>query len=1365
MLPHPIDPEEIPVVTPLPDGSRAIPGVPLGPGGPEVVPVAVPDPSNLAMVKVVMPLSGDHSELAIYALEEPLPERTLSDILMDTIGNHPSAGALEGIDGTFTYAQLAAHLDHHVERLWDAGVGRGDRVGIRVPSGTTDLYTAILATILAGAAYVPVDWDDPDERADTVFSEANVAAVLGENLEITKRIAGHHNADRQPPTLDDDAWIIFTSGTTGKPKGVAITHRAAGALVDTEADFYLSHEPLNTTDRVMAGLSVAFDASCEEMWLAWRHGSTLVAAERDVVRSGEDLGYWIRDKRITAISTVPTLAAIWPAQAMERVRLLIFGGEACPPDLIERLSVPGREVWNTYGPTEATVIATAALLQPGDIVRIGRPIRGWELTVVGPEGVPVRWGETGELVIGGIGLGRYLDAEKDVEKYAPLPALGWNRAYRTGDHVVADRQGLLFAGRIDDQIKIGGRRLELGEIDDGITRLPGVLVGAAAKQTTNSGTDVLIGYFVSETGEKLDHQPLRERLAQTLPGGIVPSLFQLDEMPLKTSGKVDRKALPWPLPVGEAGYSPEIDASLEWLRDEWGCLLGPVPLGPDSDFFANGGSSVLVARLLSVVRGRFPDASIAGMYQHSTLESMGAYLQGLSANSTANRERQERPEPQSPTAWSGVYQSVFLLFLYVVTGLRYVCASLAMVWLLGFLFRAGWVPNVPWYIGLTPWLLLFTLPARMVWTAVAVRFFNSFVKPGVHHRGSWVHLCLWSAERLLTFQKLDVVYGTPFNATLHRMFGNKVGRDAVLYNAPPIAGLARFGDDVSVEVEADLSGYWVDGDKVHLDHVILGDNVRVGARSIASPGATVERDAEIEAGSHIHGVVPAGELWGGSPFHQKGIAGRSWPLEKLDETRTVPQWGSAKYRMASSLAILFVGAIPILSIIPGGTIIMSLLIDQQFYEPVFVALAWYVPVFTLLTALTWLAVIVCTIRILAGDIAPGYFAVRSRSGLSSWMTWALLQRSLVQAYPIYASWLTPAYLRLLGAKVGKNVEISTIETIPHLTRLDDGCFIADHASLTSTRMRRGWLHIGTTVIGERSFVGNSAMVGPDRDLPPDTLLAVLSEAPEKPAKGTTWIGKTATEIPRARVEADTQTTYNPSKTLRTRRILVEMCRLIPLALTSWVDLLMIFGLTWVYMHGDSPLDGLLDAALIAPLYALAGAAILTLIPLVLKWTLIGYYPVGDRPLFSSFVWRGELVDVFVEQLAVPHFLRHALGSPLFNAYQRLMGVKIGRGAWVETWWLPEFDLVNIGERATINRGTVLQTHLFQDRVMSMERVFVHDGATLGPNSFMLPGSEIEARSTVGPASLVLRQEVIPPDGYWAGNPAQRLNEKEVTHHG
>lgn len=320
-------------------------------------------------------------------------------------------------------------------------------------SGSYALYVAILSVLAAGAAYVPVDADDPDERAQLVFGEAGVVGVITERGLI--RGVGQSRGWRAAAPLGrDDAWIIFTSGSTGTPKGVAVTHRSAAAFVDAEARMFLQDNPIGPGDRVLAGLSVAFDASCEEMWLAWRNGACLVPAPRSLVRSGMDLGPWLVSRDITVVSTVPTLAALWPAEALESVRLLIFGGEACPPELAQRLAVDGREVWNTYGPTEATVVACAARLDGLGPVSIGLPLSGWDLAVVDRDGRPVAVGEVGELVIGGVGLARYLDPDKDREKYAPMPTLGWSRAYRSGDLVRLQDDGLYFQGRADDQVKV-----------------------------------------------------------------------------------------------------------------------------------------------------------------------------------------------------------------------------------------------------------------------------------------------------------------------------------------------------------------------------------------------------------------------------------------------------------------------------------------------------------------------------------------------------------------------------------------------------------------------------------------------------------------------------------------------------------------------------------------------------------------------------------------------------------------------------------------------------------------------------------------------------------------------------------------------
>lgn len=369
----------------------------------------------------------------LRATEQPL-ERTLIDIVRATARRFPEAEAIDDGEVVVTYAELINEIDSTATWLYEQGIRRGDRIGVRMPSGSRELYLAILSIMAAGAAYVPVDADDPDERAEMVFGEAGIAGYFdAEGLHLAGSTARNRprpldsDADSdeeeteptppsareiisQEPTPDDDCWIIFTSGSTGKPKGVAVTHRSAAAFVDAEARWFLANHPegpLGPDDRVLAGLSVAFDASCEEMWLAWRNGACLVPAPRSLVRSGVDLGPWLISRHITAVSTVPTLAGLWPAEALDSVRLLIVGGEACPQELVERLSTPEREMWNTYGPTEATVVASGIELKPGKPVTIGFPLDGWDLTVIDEEGNPVPPGTKGELVIGGVGLARY----------------------------------------------------------------------------------------------------------------------------------------------------------------------------------------------------------------------------------------------------------------------------------------------------------------------------------------------------------------------------------------------------------------------------------------------------------------------------------------------------------------------------------------------------------------------------------------------------------------------------------------------------------------------------------------------------------------------------------------------------------------------------------------------------------------------------------------------------------------------------------------------------------------------------------------------------------------------------------------------
>jgi non-ribosomal peptide synthetase-like protein len=1270
---------------------------------------------------------------AVFSSAAAPARRTLVDILDATVRDHPTARALDNGTTALTYRELAERVDAVRELLTGHGIGVGDRVGIRISSGTTELYLAILGVLAAGAAYVPVDADDPAERAELVFAEAGVAAVLGDGLSVTLRGAPAGRTGRPGPA--DDAWIIFTSGSTGTPKGVAVSHGAAAAFVDAEAQLFLAgeaSEALGPQDRVLAGLSVAFDASCEEMWLAWRHGACLVPAARSLVRSGVDLGPWLAEQRISVVSTVPTLAALWPVEALDEVRLLIFGGEACPPELAERLAVEGREVWNTYGPTEATVVACAARMTGEGPVRIGLPLAGWELAVVDAAGAPVPMGETGELVIGGVGLARYLDAQKDADKFAPLTALHWPRAYRSGDIVRAEPEGLLFLGRGDEQVKLGGRRIELGEVDAALQALPGVVGAAAAVQRTAAGNQLLVGYVVPREGEEFDAEAAALRIREHLPAALVPLLAVVAALPTRTSGKVDRAALPWPLATA-ADAAAELTATEDWLAGGWEEILGLRPAAADADFFNHGGGSLNAAQLVAWIRRRHPRVSVADIYLHPRLSQLATVLDAL--DTTAATRREVRPTPRR----AGLIQAVLLLPMLALVGLRWLTVLAALGKLVALLVPAPWAPAVSWWWVALGWALLFSPLGRIAVAAGGARLLLRGVRPGSHPRGGSVHLRLWAAERLAELTGATSVAGASWMITYAKALGAQVGPDVDLHSAPPVTGLLKLGRGAAVEPEVDLAGHWVDGDRVHIGKVRVGAGARVGSRSTLMPGARVGKNARIGAGSTVTGAVPANQRWAGAPAAPAAKEAAAWPAQRPVRSRLRSRFWAAAYGLTAQL----LGLVPVAAALPALALLGWTLAERPSTGAVLAAVA----AGTIAYVVSYALLVLVAVRALSIGLHAGYHPVQGRVAWQVWVTERLMGMARVGLFPLYASLFTPVWLRLLGAKVGRGVEASTVLALPAMTTVDDGAFLADDTMVATYELSHGWLRVAPARIGKQAFLGNSGMAAPGRSVPKRGLVGVLSSAPRKAKKGSSWLGAPPMPLRRIAESADTSRTFDPPARLKLARALVELCRIVPVmcAAALAVGVLAVLAYGW-------QLFGPGVVALAAGPVLLAAALVAAATATLAKWLLVGRFRVADRALWTSFVWRNELADTFVEVLAAPWLVRFATGTPLLTGWLRTLGAKIGRGVWLETYWLPEYDLVRLGDGATVNRGCVVQTHLFHDRVMSMDEVTLDAGAALGPHGIVLPGASIGAHTTVGPGSLITRGDAVPADSRWLGNP-------------
>jgi non-ribosomal peptide synthetase-like protein len=311
-----------------------------------------------------------------------------------------------------------------------------------------------------------------------------------------------------------------------------------------------------------------------------------------------------------------------------------------------------------------------------------------------------------------------------------------------------------------------------------------------------------------------------------------------------------------------------------------------------------------------------------------------------------------------------------------------------------------------------------------------------------------------------------------------------------------------------------------------------------------------------------------------------------------------------------------------------------------------------------------------------------------------------------------------------------------------MTTVGEGAFLADDTMVGVYELRAGWLRVAPTKVGKRAFLGNSGMTAPGRRVRKHGLVAVLSAAPERSKPGASFLGSPPVRLPRAGAEVDDARTFAPPRRLVAARAVFELLRVVPVVLT-----VLLGAAVLVVLAASGPWAVLLAG----PVLLLAGL-VAGLVSALASRLVTGRWAPGSHPLWSSTVWRSELADTFVEVLGVPWFGARVLGTPLLVSWLRLLGARIGRGVWCESWCLPEADLVELGDGASVGRGCVLQTHLFHDRVLSTDRVRLEAGASVGPHGVVLPGAVLQEQASVGPASLVVRGDVLPAGSRWIGNP-------------
>jgi non-ribosomal peptide synthetase-like protein len=1327
-------------------------------------------------------LASDQPILLGSLRPELIRDEVLADLLEATAAAMPDQVAL--IDGNrqLTYQELNECADRVASRLIEEGVRPGQIIGLWLPRGI-DLLVMQAGIAKTGAAWLPFDADTPVDRIAICLDDASspgivsceqfasrltgigmtvwVAEQLGEPLEGPL----YRRAQVQPT---HPAYVIYTSGSTGKPKGIEISQGAICHFLRSENSVL----GVCSEDLVYQGFSVAFDMSFEEIWISYLVGATLWIAPKEMASDPEALPVALAEHHVTVLHAVPTLLALFDKD-VPSLRLINLGGEMCPEALVARWARPGRQVFNSYGPTEATVSASMVELHAGEPVTIGSPLPNYGLLVIEPEsenGLTLKErGETGELCITGPGvaLGYLGRPELTAEKFLPNPWAGGSkdhaRLYRTGDLARIDGDGRVQClGRTDDQVKIRGFRVELGEIEAVLARQPGVGTAAVVLRQED-GIEQLIAFLVPEAGATLSAASLRGALGACLPPYMVPGHFEtLDEMPRLISGKIDRKALKArPLAVVSADAAgsdvPQTPAE-EALFAALATLFPGQPIRRDADFFSDlGGHSLFAARLASNLRTRpgFAYVTVRDIYQNRTI--------GRIADAVA-----QSPEPveDSPVA-NAVRPSALKRWVCGAAQAAAVPALIAMrmgQWLAPFFtyhfYTGDPGDSIPRAIAASVSVFLL---ATLLEFAVAIAgkwLIAGRLKAGRYPLWGMTYYRWWLADRLVEAAPAYLLGGSSLYAWWLRALGARIGREVVIGSITlRVPDLLRIGEGASIGNAVNFENARVQDGELRLGVIDLGDDAYVGSYAVLEGNTSIENGGHLEGQSALSDGerVPAGRIWSGSPACDVGC---------FDPSAHPARPAVSRLRLAGealffAFGALLIAALFFLPVFPGF-MLMDWLADPERFPwfqaetPAFQLAKYFVlalPASTVMIVFT--ALLSAGIRwSVLPRLKPGSWPVHSAVYCGKWLVNLIQESSLQILHGVYATIYAPFWYRLLGARVGRNAEISSaLGVVPDMLTLGDETFIADAVMLGDDQIDGGWMSVKPTVISRRSFVGNGAFIPDGTTLPENVLIGVHSRAPknEQMREGDTWLGSPAIHLPaREQISGFPESlTFRPSLLRRICRGVVEAIRIVaPHALVTAVGYTVVLDVMPVAGEGLWG-DVVVHLTVAGLLYGIGTLVVIA----ALKWMLLGRYTACTKPMWTPFVWLSEAVTNLYEGITVPNFMRYLRGTPFLPIAFNLFGCRIGRGVYMDTTDITEFDCVSIGDESEVNALACPQTHLFEDRVMKIDHVDIGKGVYLGPRSAVLFGAKVADRAKVGALTLVMKGEYIPAGSSWRGCPA------------
>ncbi|MEU2790657.1 amino acid adenylation domain-containing protein [Streptomyces sp. NPDC007100] len=637
----------------------------------------VQDPA-VPLGRIELLTERERTELLSTAASSAAPpaRSTFPALFEERVRATPAAVAVYDGSLAVTYGDLNARANQLARALAARGIGPESVVAVAMPKSARSVL-AVLAVLKSGAAYLPLDLGYPPERLRYVVADARPDLVLttaagaetmaGAGAGATLCLDGETDGETDAGTVaetfgvpfaliaglpEDDlsdgdrtaplrpgnaAYLIYTSGSTGRPKGVLVPHTGVAALAAQQR----AGLTLRPDERVLLFASPSFDASVWELATALLTGAAVVAAPADELLPGPALAATVARYGVTTLLLPPSSLAVLPEGALPDGVTLVVGGEACPPDLVERWSA-GRRMVNAYGPTEATVMATMSRPLAGRTSPpLGEPVAGARVYLLDGALRPVPAGVPGELYLAGEGLARgylrraALTAERFVaDPYGPAGS----RMYRSGDLACRRPDGTLeYLGRVDRQVKVRGYRIEPGEIEAVLAEDPAVAQAAVVVREDRPGLRRLVAYVAPVAGAGPDPAALRGRVAAALPEYLVPAVVvPLDRLPVTPSGKLDRDALPEPdFAAAADSRAPRTDREKQ-LCELFAKALGTSRIGIDDSFFDLGGDSIVSIRLVTLARAEGLDMTPRDVFTHKTVAELATAVKELDPASEAD---------------------------------------------------------------------------------------------------------------------------------------------------------------------------------------------------------------------------------------------------------------------------------------------------------------------------------------------------------------------------------------------------------------------------------------------------------------------------------------------------------------------------------------------------------------------------------------------------------------------------------------------------------------------------------------------------------------------------------------------------------